>query len=62
MKSSLISNIKLDYEKINHDLSQLCKLQVLHFYDQVTCSGHFRSATILANGDITNNGNYVENN
>jgi hypothetical protein len=61
MKSNLISNIKLDYEKIDHDLSQLCKLQVLHFYDQVTCSGHFRSATIFANGDITNNGNYVEN-
>ncbi len=61
MKSSLISNIKLDSEKINFDLSQLSKLQMLHFYDQVTCSGHFRSSTIWSNGSITNNGNYVEN-
>lgn len=58
MPSTLLNTITLD--KLELDLALLKQMQMFHMYDQVTCSGHFRSCTIFNRDIVTTNGDKVK--
>jgi hypothetical protein len=60
MPTTLLSAITLDQSKLELDLALLTQMQMFHMYDQVTCSGHFRSCTIFNHGINTANGDKVK--